>query len=247
MAPIQALIFDVFGTVVDWRSSVVAELELVGKKSGAEKATADWARFAQEWRTGYMTKTRQIAAGASGPRNVDVMHREILDELLTRPEWSQIGELWDESTRQSLNLVWHRLNGWPDSVEGLKELKKHTIIATLSNGNVRLLTDMAKHAALPWDMIFSTELFDTFKPNPKAYLETMRHLAVQPHECFMVAAHIFDLRAAASLGMRTVYVPRPDEDVVVDVKSKAEGGEVDYVVKSFIELAQIIEQLNASG
>jgi len=248
MQPFEALLFDVFGTVVDWRSSVVAELETLGKKHGIDPGT-DWGKFAQQWRNGYSQNTRRIAAGASGPQNVDTMHKEILDDLLKSPEWILVGLLWDERTRQDLNLAWHRLNGWPDTVEGLHALKKQTIIATLSNGNVRLLVDMAKHAGLPWDMIFSTELFNTFKPNPKAYLEAIRHLSLPPESCAMVAAHIHDLRAAGSLGLRTIYVRRPNEDAEAlktegEVKSKAEGGEVDYVVDSFTELAKILAAAN---
>ncbi|KAJ3505587.1 hypothetical protein NLJ89_g7336 [Agrocybe chaxingu] len=246
MHDVKALIFDVFGTVVDWRSSVVGELRVLGEKHGAPTDT-DWHKFAQAWRSGYMTNTRNIAAGrASGPLNVDAMHRQILDELLSSAEWASVGRLFDEDARQHLNLAWHRLDGWPDTVEGLRALKKQLIIATLSNGNVRLLVDMAKHADLPWDVIFSTELFDTFKPNPKAYLEAMRHLSLAPENCAMVAAHIFDLRAAASLGMKTVYVRRPDEDADavktgVGVKSKKDGGEVDCVIDSFTELATILQ------
>ncbi|PPQ89822.1 hypothetical protein CVT25_007523 [Psilocybe cyanescens] len=270
MPPIQALLFDVFGTVVNWRASVVAELEALGKKYGAETGLAlslyvrvqlqtqtfsdatDWGKFAQDWWSACMKKIGQIAAGASGPLSSDVLHREILDAQLSSPEWSHIGRLWDEATRQSINLVWHRLNGWPDTVEGLDELKKHTIIAALSNGNIRQLVDMAKHAGLPWDMIFSTEFFDSFKPNPKIYVEAVRHLSLPPESCAMVAAHIYDLRAAAKLGMRTIYVRRLDEDLdankqPVDVKSKADGGDVDYVVDSFTELAEIIASINAGN
>ncbi|KDR73168.1 hypothetical protein GALMADRAFT_72635 [Galerina marginata CBS 339.88] len=245
MQPIKALLFDVFGTVVDWRSSVVAELKALGEKHGIDPGT-DWGKFAQEWRNGYLQNTRRIADGGSGPQNVDTMHREILDDLLKSSEWSHIGPLWDEPTREHINLAWHRLNGrWPDTVEGLHALKKQTIISTLSNGNVRLLVDMAKHAGLPWDMVFSTELFNTFKPNPKAYLEAIRHLSLPPENCAMVAAHIYDLRAARSHGLRTIYVRRPDEDTealktVPEVKGKADGGEVDYVVDSFTELAKIL-------
>ncbi|KAF9479218.1 haloacid dehalogenase [Pholiota conissans] len=238
MAPIKAFLFDVFGTVVDWRSSVVAELETLGKEHGQ---SADWGKFAQEWRNGYLKTTRLIAEGtAAGPLNVDAMHKKILDSLLSEQEWAHLGSAWDEKTRQHLNLVWHRLNAWPDSVEGLQALKKHAIIATLSNGNVRLLIDMAKHAGLPWDTIFSTELFNTFKPNPRAYTEAMRHLSLPPENCAMVAAHIYDLRAAASQGMLTVYVPRLGEDapeLQKEVKAKADGGDVDYVLSSFAELA----------
>ncbi|KAF8181585.1 haloacid dehalogenase [Pholiota molesta] len=179
MSPIKAFIFDVFGTTVDWRSSVVAELEALGKERGQSAGA------------------RLMAEGTlPGPLDVDAILRGILDDLLRTPEYAHLGSAWDEKTRRHLNLVWHRLNGWPDTVDNLHALKKHAIIATLPNSSVRLLIDLAKHAGLPWDVIFSAELFDTIKPNPKAYLEAMRHLALPPEECAMVAAHIYDLRAA---------------------------------------------------
>ncbi|KAF8186228.1 haloacid dehalogenase [Pholiota molesta] len=223
MSPIKAFIFDVFGTTVDWRSSVVAELEALGKERGQ---SADWVRLAQEWRNGYMKNVRLMAEGTlPGPLDVDAILRGILDDLLRTPEYAHLGSAWDEKTRQHLNLVWHRLNGWPDTVDNLHALKKQAIIATLPNSSVRLLIDLAKHAGLPWDVIFSAELFDTIKPNPKAYLEAMRHLALPPENCAMVAAHIYDLRAAGRLGMRTVYIRRPEEDEVrpEEVRAKAEG------------------------
>jgi len=247
MDRVKALLFDVFGTVVDWRSSVISELETLGEQSGIAPGTTDWAKFAQEWRMGYIVNTRRIASGGQGPSSVDVMHREILDNMLKSDEWSHVGALWDESTRVALNLVWHRLKGWPDTVQGLFALKKQVIIATLSNGNVRLLIDMAKHSNLPWDTVFSAELFDTFKPNPKVYLQAIHHLSFPPSQCAMVAAHIHDLRVAASLGMKTVYVRRVGEDPTVkdgeNVKSKAEGGEVDCVVDSFLELSEVISRV----
>ncbi|KAF8186227.1 HAD-like domain-containing protein, partial [Pholiota molesta] len=165
----------------------------------------------------------------------------ILDALLSQSQYAHLGSAWDEKTRQHLNLVWHRLNGWPDVVASLHALKKQTIITALSNGNMRLLVDMAKHAGLPWDAVFSTELFNTFKPHPKAYTETMRHLALPPENCVMVASHLFDLRGAAGQGMRTVYIRRPREDAVPaeEVRAKAEGGEVDYVLDSFEGLAAL--------
>ncbi|KAJ2933300.1 hypothetical protein H1R20_g3794, partial [Candolleomyces eurysporus] len=132
--------------------------------------------------------------------------------MLASPEWSRIAPHWSENERDFLNLVWHRLRAWPDTVEGLRALKEKYIIGTLSNGNVRLLVDMAKYADLPWDVVFSGELFQTYKPNPNAYLEAIRYLSLAPHEVAMVAAHAFDLRAAAKLGMRTFYVHRDQEE-----------------------------------
>ncbi|KAF8077765.1 haloacid dehalogenase [Lyophyllum atratum] len=252
---IDAFIFDIFGTVVDWRSSVEQELASLSTKYnlGPETTGAEWQKdFAQEWRTGYIQTTAAIAGGAQGTSNVDVMHREILDRMLDSPgtRWAFLAPLLDDAARAELNGVWHRLRGWPDSSPGLHELKKHTIIATLSNGNVRLLVDMAKYANLPWDVVFSTELFDTFKPNPKAYLSVARHLSAPPSRCVMVAAHIFDLRAAGALGMRTVYIPRPNEDFSAGpdpVKTKAEGGEVDIIVSSLEELAGLLTGAQGGG
>ncbi|TFK33727.1 haloacid dehalogenase [Crucibulum laeve] len=246
MPKIEALIFDVFGTVVDWRSTVTRELKKLGERHAA---TTDWGKFAQEWRVGYLQHTRRIAAGGTGSFNVDIMHREILESMLNSEYWSNIGSIWSEETRNDLNMVWHRLDGWPDATSGLYALKKHTIVASLSNGNVRLLVDMAKHADLPWDAVFSAELFQAYKPNPNAYLSALRHLSIPPERAAMVAAHIYDLRAAGGLGMQTVYVPRPNEEgdpsvKPEEVKSKKDGGEVDWVVGSFEELAQVVERVN---
>ncbi|KAF8826504.1 hypothetical protein HHX47_DHR5000106 [Lentinula edodes] len=187
---VEVLLFDVFGTVVDWRSSVTKELENLGKRYSLNDSPQDWLDFANEWRKGYMENTRRIAEGGEGTNDVDVMHREILDTMLSSPRWNHIGEaLKEEKARVELNLVWHRLDvchfplrptihvhphppppdesrvtAWPDTLPGLHALKKHLIIATLSNGNVRLLVDMAKHAGLPWDAVFSSALWGVYKP-----------------------------------------------------------------------------------
>ncbi|TFK32189.1 HAD-like domain-containing protein [Crucibulum laeve] len=152
-------------------------------------------------------------------------------------------------TQNDLNLVWHQLDGWPDATPRLYALKKYTIFAPLSNGNVHLLVDMAKHADLLWNAVFSTKLFQAYKPNPNAYLSALRHLSIPPEHAAMVAAHIYDLRTAGTLGMQTVYVPRPNEEgnpsvKPEEVKSKKDGGEVDWVVGSFEELAQVVERVN---
>jgi len=163
--------------------------------------------------------------------------------MLDAPQsrWAFVSSVLDEAGRQNLNNVWHRLDGWPDSTEGLYALKKKVIIGSLSNGNIRLLVDMAKHADLPWDVVFSTELFGTYKPNPKAYLSAMHHLSLPPEKCAMVAAHIHDLHAAAAVGMKTVYISRPGEDKYsTEIRAKSDGGEVDMVVSSFTELASMM-------
>ncbi|KAL0959144.1 hypothetical protein HGRIS_014431 [Hohenbuehelia grisea] len=239
-----ALIFDVYGTVVDWRTTVISELANLADKCGlGSPDDVEWEEFANEWRDGYMRATQRLGRdGASGARNTDELHREILDQLLESPKWGHLSDLWDDHERKEVVMIWHQLEGWPDTHDGLRRLKEDRILATLSSAHVRLLVDMAKHAHLPWDVIFSTELFNSFKPDPKVYLGAAHHLSLPPNRCIMVAAHIFDLRAAASLGMYTVYVRRPNEDVVnpASVKCKADGGEVDIVVDSLIELADIL-------
>ncbi|KAE9393008.1 haloacid dehalogenase [Gymnopus androsaceus JB14] len=243
---VQVLLFDVFGTVVDWRSSITKTLEDLGKQYSLEVSVEEWQGFADEWRTGYYENINRIAQGGSGSNNVDVLHREILEKILSSSKWSHVGKVLNEEARVNLNLAWHRLNGWPDAVPGLYELKKNVIIAALSNGNVRLLVDMAKHADLPWDVVFSSSLFNSYKPNPVAYQGALANmsLAETPHKAAMVAAHVWDLRGAAKVGLKTVYVRRPQEDrgaEAMEVKSKAEGGEFDVVVQDFQELARLFQ------
>ncbi|KAI0638746.1 haloacid dehalogenase [Trametes polyzona] len=234
---VEAYVFDVFGTVVDWYGSVTRALEAF---TGSQDE--DWGSFTQEWREGYRKYTARVAAGGQGSNNVDIMHREILDDMLASPRWKHLAAGWDNNMREEMVHFWHKLDGWSDSSKGLYALKKKAVIGTLSNGNVRLLVNMAKHADLPWDVVFSGELLGSYKPNPKVYLGALHHLSVPPEKCALVAAHIHDLRAAASHGMKTVYVRRPTEDVGVQdsVKSKSQGGEVDAVVDSFEELAALI-------
>jgi len=238
---VQAFVFDVFGTVVDWRSSVAAGLRARTKGQGEE--ASGWAEsFAEEWRDGYYKLTDKVAKGGDGPSNVDDMHRQILDSMLKTPRWEHLAPLWNDNQRSDLVLLWHKLKGWPDTTEGLYGMKKHTIIGTLSNGNVRLLVDMAKYADLPWDVVLSGELLGSYKPNPKMYLGALHHLSLKPHQCAMVAAHTYDLRAAASHGMKTVFVRRPGEpNSPSNTKSKQDGGEVDVVVDSFTEIAKILD------
>ncbi|THU78573.1 haloacid dehalogenase [Dendrothele bispora CBS 962.96] len=246
---VEVLVFDVFGTVADWRSSVIRELEEVGRKFKLDVSDNEWAEFADEWRKGYMINTKKVAAGGEGPKDTDVMHRMLLDNLLASERWSKVGTALDEKTRADLNMVWHRLNGWPEVVSALQTLKKKVIIVALSNGNLRLLVDMAKHAQFPWDTIFSTAMYDSFKPNPIVYESTLKHLSLSstPQKAAMVAAHLFDVRGAAKAGMKTVYVPRGSEDTKEEresVKSKwedKERGEVDLVVKDFEELARVFQ------
>jgi len=202
--PIKALVFDVFGTAVDWRGSIIREGAQWGKAKGIE---IDWAKFADRWRAGYGPSMDKVRKGALPWMKLDALHRLILDQLL---EDFQITGL-TEAEKDRWNRVWHRLSPWPDAVAGLGKLRNKYIIATLSNGNVSLLVEMAKNAGLPWDTVLSAELFHHYKPDREVYLGAADLLGCQPAEVVMVAAHPDDLRAAANCGLRTAFVPRPLE------------------------------------
>jgi len=243
LSGVEALTFDVFGTVVDWLGTVSRELEAHALSKGYSQPV-DWTAFTIEWRRGYLFHTRRIAAGGEGSLQIDILHREILDQMLSSPLWSHLSDLFPEEERKVLTDFWHRLNGWPDSSKGLYGLKKHFIIATLSNGNVRLQVDMAKHSDLPWDVVFSGELLGSYKPNPKMYLGAAQHLSLPPNKVAMVAAHVEDLRAAARHGLRTVYVRRPFEfsrDGSNTEEDESLIHEFDVVVNSFLELVEVVE------
>jgi 2-haloacid dehalogenase len=201
---VKALVFDVFGTVVDWRSSLIAEGRRLGRAKGFD---IDWAAFADAWRAGYRPAMARVRSAALGWTTIDALHRMVLDELLERFAIRGLGE----AEIDHLNRVWHRLRPWPDARAGLRRLKREVIIATLSNGNVALLTNMAKYAGLPWDCILSAELFHHYKPDPETYLGAARLLGCAPQEVMMVAAHKDDLRAARACGLRTGFVARPLE------------------------------------
>ena len=201
-----ALVFDVFGTVVDWRSSVVNELASFGRAHGIEGT--DWARFADEWRAGYGSACRELSRGQGKWRIVDDIHRARLDELI---KTFNIRGSFQDGDLAALNRVWHRLDGWPDSPSGLMRLKSKFTIATLSNGNFGLLVNMAKHAGLPWDAVLSADVVGAYKPNPRVYSTACTMLGLRNEQVMMVAAHRGDLDAAASLGLQTAFVHRPAE------------------------------------
>ncbi len=201
---VKALTFDTFGTVVDYRSSIIAEGEALGKAKGL---TVDWAKFADAWRGGYAPAMDRVRRGELPWTKLDALHRMMLDKVLA--DFGVKG--LSEKEIDQLNHVWHRLKPWPDAVSGLTRLKKKFIIAPLSNGNVRLMTDMAKHAGLPWDLILGAELARHYKPDKEVYLTAAELLNMTPPEIMMVAAHQNDLRAARALGFKTAFVPRPKE------------------------------------
>lgn len=201
---VKALVFDVFGTVVDWRGSIIREARRLGTK---KKLKRDWAAFADAWRAGYRPAMARVRSGELPWTKIDDLHRRILDEL--RPEFG-LGGL-AEAEADHLNRAWHRLAPWPDARAGLAKLKRRHVIATLSNGNVALLVNMAKHARLPWDCILSAEVVRHYKPDPETYLGAASLLGVAPQELMMVAAHKDDLHAARACGLKTAYVTRPRE------------------------------------
>lgn len=201
---VKALVFDVFGTVVDWRSSIIREGELLGARRGLK---VDWAAFADAWRAGYRPAMDRVMRGDSGWANIDRLHREILDSLIAKFQITGLGE----AEIQEFNRAWHRLMPWPDSVPGLNRLRSRYVIATLSNGNISLLVDMAKHAGLPWDCVLSGELIGKYKPDLEVYRMAARLLGVETGGLMLVAAHPPDLLAAKRAGLKAAYVPRPLE------------------------------------
>ncbi|HYO01432.1 MAG TPA: haloacid dehalogenase type II [Mycobacterium sp.] len=230
----RVLAFDVFGTVVDWRSSIIGELEMFGERHGVAE---DWATFADDWRGGYPAAMDRVRTGELPWLKIDALHRLILADLLDR---AGIGTLPDADVAE-LNLAWHRLDPWPDSVEGLARLKRRFVITTLSNGNVSLLTNMAKRAGLPWDCVISAELFHHYKPDPEAYLGCAELLDVAPGELMLVAAHPSDLRAARDAGLMTAYVARPFERGPNRRPPRTEDGEFDLAADDFLDLAAKLE------
>ncbi len=229
---IKALTFDVFGTVVDWYSSIVAE----GKKFGnTHSIDIDWTQFALKWRAGYGPAMDKVRRGELPWQNIDALHRRILDALLETFEITGLSE----TEKDYLNRVWHRLKPWPDAVGGLERLRKRYIVATLSNGNIALLTNMAKFAGLPWDCILSAELTGHYKPDSEVYQTAADLLGLSPNEVMMVAAHPGDLRAAQAVGYQTALVPRPLEYGPDNIRSVTPHAS-DIVANDFNKLADLL-------
>jgi 2-haloacid dehalogenase len=227
---VKALVFDVFGTVVDWHGSVAREVRGVAKSKGLR---VNAVKFAKAWRAGYRPAMDKVLRGAAPFEKIDVIHRAILEEILAKFKITTLTE--EEKAR--LNLVWHRLKPWPDTVRGLKRLKSKYIIATLSNGNTSLLVNMAKHAGLPWDTVFSSDTFKLFKPDPGMYLGAAGALDLRPEQVMMVAAHKGDLRAAAQCGLKTAFVKRPLEHGRGGTPDLASEPDFTINAESFLDLA----------
>ena len=236
MGSIRAILFDVFGTTVDWRSSIIAELEEFGDDACL---SADWDEFADRWRAGFRELQARIARGDRDWITMDEIHREVLDGLLR--DLGASGLL--EERIAHLNMGWSRLRPWPDVVEGLAMMKRDFIIGTLSNGNLSLLIALAKYGALPWDCALSTAMFDSYKPNPEVYLGAVRMLDAEPREVMMVAAHAYDVDGAQAAGLRTAYVFRPDEFGIGRGEDPGDTSRFDIAASGFVELAERLRLL----
>jgi 2-haloacid dehalogenase len=226
----RALVFDVFGTAVDWRGSIIAEGAAWNK---SHHAAIDWPRFADAWRARYQPSLDLVRRGDRQWTKLDTLHRESLDELLTEFGISAL----PEHEKDHWNRVWHRLIPWPDVVAGLVRLKKKFIIAPLSNGNFSLLTQMAKNAGLPWDAILSVELAKRYKPDRGAYLMAAELLDLEPGEVLLVGAHIPDLNGGRAAGLRTAFVHRPLEFGTSDKADMARPDQFDFLAEDFLDLA----------
>ena len=227
---LQALTFDVFGTVVDWRGSIAREAAAFFGARGIER---DWSRFALDWRARYQPAMEEVRSGRRPWARLDDLHRENLLKVLDEHGLGRLGE----AEIEHLNRAWHRLDPWPDVVEGLGRLKQKFILATLSNGNVALMVNMAKRAGLPWDVILGAEVARAYKPQPEAYLRAAEMLDLRPAQCLMVAAHQDDLVAAGACGLRTAFVPRPDEYGPGHVRDRQAEHAFDLIARDFIDLA----------
>ncbi len=226
---VRVLAFDVFGTVVDWHGGIMREVR-------AMKLDVDPDKFALAWRAGYVPAMQKVMSGQLGWTLIDDLHRMILDDVLTKFGVTSLSE--DE--KRHLNKAWHHLDAWPDSVAGLTRLKSRYTICTLSNGNIGLLTNMAKRAGLPWDCILSAEIFRKYKPDPATYLGVARVFDVRPNEVMLVAAHQEDLAHARAAGLKTAYIERPLEFGSSNRKDVSADPQNTLHAKDFIELADLL-------
>ena len=223
---LKALLFDVFGTCVDWRTSVAGEAAALGLPGEA---------VADAWRARYQPQLETVRRGEREWVTLDVLHREALDDVL-----AELGLELGASQRDELTLAWHRLDPWPDSVEGLTRLKRRYAIAPCSNGHIAQSVNLARHAGLPWDAILGAEIARAYKPEPQVYLASVAALGIEPGEAMMVAAHNGDLAAAASCGLRTGFVARPREYGPGQQSDLHADGDVDVEADDFLALADAL-------
>jgi 2-haloacid dehalogenase len=230
---LSVLAFDVFGTVMDWRSSVIAEGE---RLSQARAIAVDWEAFADAWRAVYRPSLDRVQRGELPWTKLDILHRMSLEEILKRFKIEGL----NEEEKDHFNRVWHRLKPWPDSVPGLQRLKTRFVVTTLSNGNISLLTNMAKHAGLPWDCILSAENVQHYKPDPEVYRLVPELFDLRPDQVMLVAAHEHDLQAAQKHGLRTAFVHRPLEHGSGKAAAIPPAGNYDFMATDFLDLAEQI-------
>ncbi|HLF71264.1 MAG TPA: haloacid dehalogenase type II [Dehalococcoidia bacterium] len=230
---VKALVFDTFGTVVDWRGSIIREGETYWRVRGVD---TDWAKLADAWRGGYGPAMNRVRSGDLGWTKLDTLHRIILDGIVAE---HGLGGL-DEDDREHLNKVWHRLDAWPDAVPALVRLHQRFVLGPLSNGNFSLLTNLGKHAGLPWDCILSTELCGHYKPDPETYRMAYELLDLEPAQVMMVAAHTQDLEAAKREGLRTAYVHRPLEGGPGRERPMPDAASFDVVADGYDDLARAL-------
>lgn len=228
---VKALVFDVFGTVVDWRSSVARDVAVLAKQKGL---SVDGAKFADAWRAEYAPSMNRVRRGELPWTRLDDLHRLVLDKLLV--DFAIVG--LSDAEKADLNRAWHRLQPWPDVVNGLTRLKKKFIIAPLSNGNIALMTNLARHARLPWDCVLGAELVRHYKPDREVYLSAADFLDLEPADVMMVAAHLGDLRAAKGAGLRTAFVARPLEYGPGRTADSTPDSSVEISARDFMDLAR---------
>jgi 2-haloacid dehalogenase len=226
---VKVLAFDIFGTVVDWHGSIAREVDAMGRG-------VDGSEFARAWRAGYKPAMARVMSGELGWTLIDDLHRMILDEILPRFGMEDLSE----EQRRELNRAWHRLDAWPDSVEGITRLKSRFTVCTLSNGNIGLLTNMAKRAGLPWDCVLSAEVFKAYKPSPATYQGVANVFGLSPAEVMMVAAHHDDLEGARKCGLQTAYIERPNEFGASHPKDVSPRTGNSLHCKSIAELAALL-------
>ncbi len=227
---VQAILFDVFGTVVDWRGSLIEELSAWGDERGVR---ADWTGLVDTWRGAYAPSMDRVRRGELPWTKLDDLHMSTLREI--GPQFGLVGV--SDADLDWVNRGWHRLRPWPDSVPGLRALHPRYILGPLSNGNVSLLVDMARGAGLPWDVILGAEVFGRYKPDPETYLGACRMLSLEPGQVMLCAAHNYDLSAAQKLGLRTAFIPRPTEYGPLQVRDFGPDGEWDVVAADMEDFA----------
>ena len=231
LGAVRAIVFDTFGTVVDWRTSLIKSLELFGQKMELEAA---WDRLVDRWRAAYKPNLDRVRRGELAWTILDQLHFAALIELL--PEFGIT--FLSDSNLHYLTDCWHRLSPWPDVVEGLRRLQRKYIIGPLSNGNLCLLVDLAKFAELPWDVVFGADMFRHYKPDPETYLGVCAFLCLRPEQVMMAAAHNYDLGAAQTLGLRTAFIPRPTEHGPGQTTDLRAEGAWDVIAADLVDLAQ---------